>query len=155
MKLRTLQNDDEAVSPVIGVILMVAITVILAAVIATFVLGLGDQVSQTAPQASFAFEYDGDATGQDSFGTSPGDGILTITHAGGATLEAGNLAMSGSSVSNGNWATDTSEYGASSKVSAGDSIKVSVDSDDTIRVTWTDDAGRTSATLRSWSGPDA
>ncbi|MGB9961680.1 archaellin/type IV pilin N-terminal domain-containing protein [Halobacterium sp. MBLA0001] len=34
--------DERAVSPVIGVILMVAITVILAAVIATAVLGFGD-----------------------------------------------------------------------------------------------------------------
>ena len=33
-------NNEEAVSPVIGVILMVAITVILAAVIAAFVFGL-------------------------------------------------------------------------------------------------------------------
>ena len=41
-------GDDRAVSPVIGVILMVAITVILAAVIGTFVLGLGDSVSQNA-----------------------------------------------------------------------------------------------------------
>jgi FlaG/FlaF family flagellin (archaellin) len=32
---------------------MVAITVILAAVIGTFVLGLGDQLGDTAPQASF------------------------------------------------------------------------------------------------------
>jgi flagellin-like protein len=40
-------RDDSAVSPVIGVILMVAITVILAAVIGTFVLGLGDQVQET------------------------------------------------------------------------------------------------------------
>jgi flagellin-like protein len=154
MQFRTLHRDDDAVSPVIGVILMVAITVILAAVIATFVLGLGDQVSQTAPQASFAFEYDGDASQDDSFDNAPGDGKLTITHAGGATLEAGNLAISGSSVSNGNWA-DTTEYGESSKVSAGDSIEVSVNRDDTVRVTWTDDSGRTSATLRSWSGPDA
>jgi flagellin-like protein len=38
--------DDRGVSPVIGVILMVAITVILAAVIASFVLGFGDSVSQ-------------------------------------------------------------------------------------------------------------
>jgi len=43
MDLKKLFNDDDAVSPVIGVILMVAITVILAAVIASFVLGLGDQ----------------------------------------------------------------------------------------------------------------
>ncbi|PSP58343.1 type IV pilin, partial [Halobacteriales archaeon QH_8_67_36] len=54
MNLKTLIQDDDAVSPVIGVILMVAITVILAAVIATFVLGLGDSLSNQAPQASFS-----------------------------------------------------------------------------------------------------
>ena len=44
-------REDRAVSPVIGVILMVAITVILAAVIGAFVLGLGDQLQETAPNA--------------------------------------------------------------------------------------------------------
>ena len=39
--LKTLKDDKRAVSPVIGVILMVAITVILAAVIAAFVFGYG------------------------------------------------------------------------------------------------------------------
>jgi len=58
MNIKSIISDDDAVSPVIGVILMVAITVILAAVIATFVLGLGDQVSNTAPQASFSFDYE-------------------------------------------------------------------------------------------------
>jgi len=38
---RKFMKDEEAVSPVIGVILMVAITVILAAVIAAFVFGMG------------------------------------------------------------------------------------------------------------------
>jgi len=43
MNIKTLFNtdDERAVSPVIGVILMVAITVILAAVIGAFVLDLG------------------------------------------------------------------------------------------------------------------
>ncbi|MCZ7381352.1 MAG: type IV pilin N-terminal domain-containing protein [Candidatus Methanoperedens sp.] len=41
-------KNDEAVSPVIGVILMVAITVILAAVIAAFVFGMGTPTK--APQ---------------------------------------------------------------------------------------------------------
>ncbi|PSP81540.1 type IV pilin [Halobacteriales archaeon QS_1_68_20] len=49
--------DDRAVSPVIGVILMVAITVILAAVIGTFVLDLGDSVDQN-PQAAVSFSED-------------------------------------------------------------------------------------------------
>jgi flagellin-like protein len=48
-------GDERGVSPVIGVILMVAITVILAAVIGTFVLGLGDSVQQNA-QAGVSFE---------------------------------------------------------------------------------------------------
>jgi len=44
MKFR---ENEEAVSPVIGVILMVAITVILAAVIAAFVFGMTDNVQTT------------------------------------------------------------------------------------------------------------
>lgn len=56
MDLKQLRGDQAAVSPVIGVILMVAITVILAAVIGTFVLGLGGQVSQTAPQAGLSLQ---------------------------------------------------------------------------------------------------
>lgn len=49
--------DDDAVSPVIGVILMVAITVILAAVIGTFVLGLGSQVQENA-QAGATVDFE-------------------------------------------------------------------------------------------------
>ncbi len=41
------RRDEKAVSPVIGVILMVAITVILAAVIASFVFGMGSNVKKT------------------------------------------------------------------------------------------------------------
>jgi flagellin-like protein len=44
--------EDRAVSPVIGVILMVAITVILSAVIGAFVLEIGDR-QETAPSTSF------------------------------------------------------------------------------------------------------
>ena len=43
---RKFSKDEEAVSPVIGVILMVAITVILAAVIAAFVFGMGGSLSK-------------------------------------------------------------------------------------------------------------
>lgn len=49
------QYAQSAVSPVIGVILMVAVTVILAAVIGTFVLGLGEEVKET-PQAGVSFD---------------------------------------------------------------------------------------------------
>lgn len=77
MSLRTLISDEGAVSPVIGVILMVAITVILAAVIGTFVLGLGGQVSQSAPQASLTVEN-----------VNTEDNLITIAHGGSDTLTA-------------------------------------------------------------------
>jgi flagellin-like protein len=54
-------KSNRGVSPVIGVILMVAITVILAAVIGTFVLGLGDSVQQNA-QAGVSFEQTNSST---------------------------------------------------------------------------------------------
>ena len=51
-------KNDEAVSPVIGVILMVAITVILAAVIAAFVFGMAGNIQKTKVVAASAY-HDG------------------------------------------------------------------------------------------------
>jgi len=50
MDLKKILNNDKAVSPVIGVVLMVAITVILAAAIGSSVFGQGP--SESAPQAN-------------------------------------------------------------------------------------------------------
>ena len=51
-------KNDEAVSPVIGVILMVAITVILAAVIAAFVFGMAGNIQKTKVVAASSY-HDG------------------------------------------------------------------------------------------------
>jgi len=74
-RLDGLLGDERAVSPVIGVILMVAITVILAAVIGTFVLGLGDSVSQ---QASASVSIDDSATNHTVTLVSLGSGTTGI-----------------------------------------------------------------------------
>ena len=156
MNPKQLLSDDDAVSPVIGVILMVAITVILAAVIATFVLGLGDQVSNTAPQASFSFDYDASGAGTDDpFGETapPSGGILTVTHDGGDTIDAGNLRLIGG-VGDHDF-TDDGVYATGSKISAGSSVDYAVDSNNEVRVTYQDPNGGSSATLGEWSGPDA
>ena len=52
-----LKNDEEAVSPVIAVILMVAITVVLAATVYVWVSGFG--ASNSAPAKSIALTSDG------------------------------------------------------------------------------------------------
>jgi flagellin-like protein len=51
---KMLKKREDAVSPVIGVILMVAITVILAAVIAAFVFGMASGISKTKTVAATA-----------------------------------------------------------------------------------------------------
>ena len=141
MEIRKLLSDEQGVSPVIGVILMVAITVILAAVIATFVLGLGDQISTTAPQASFSFDYDSDE--------------LTVTHDGGDTVDPANLYIRGSSQDIGDEDWNSIAETDVSDVKAGDSATLDVDDGDTIRVIYQSSTGETSATLAEWSGPSA
>jgi len=90
MKIKQLFEDDDAVSPVIGVILMVAITVILAAVIASFVLGLGNSATNTNPQASFSFEYE-----QFEENSGANSGVVTISHDGGDTISDNELYVRG------------------------------------------------------------
>jgi len=147
MEFKRFFNDDDAVSPVIGVILMVAITVILAAVIATFVLGLGDQVSNTAPQASFSTDYDSD------------DGEVDVTHDGGDSIKASNLYIRGNSeVSDkGTWdSVGGTVNGDNSKVVAGDRAAVGVSSGGfELSVVFESSTGDTSATLATATGPSA
>jgi flagellin-like protein len=161
MNFKQLFTDDEdAVSPVIGVILMVAITVILAAVIGTFVLGLGDQVSSTSPSASFSFDYDTSEDGTTATvdltddATTANNGILDITHDGGDAIDGSNLdAVSAEAASNSpaNFQDDLS----ATDVSAGTTVDVGVDNDDTVRVVWSSSNGDDTATLGKWDGPES
>ena len=139
MKLKQLFTDDSAVSPVIGVILMVAITVILAAVIGSFVLNLGQGVQQTAPQASFGFDYN----------TSSSN--VTITHETGDSISGNQLNTRGVS-----WASGDGNWSDHTTVTAGTSITKQASSSfngETIRVVWTSQNGETSATLSQSTAP--
>lgn len=82
MRKKGFAKNEEGVSPVIGVILMVAITVILAAVIASFVFGLGANTPKSAPQAQLSISDASDNLDNDS-----GETILTISHQGGDSLD--------------------------------------------------------------------
>ena len=144
MKLKTLFEDDNAVSPVIGVILMVAITVILAAVIGTFVLNLGQGINQTAPQASFDFDY------EDSGQTN-----VTITHQSGDSIDGSLLNVT---VSDDDWNTGDSDQFGSGTISAGSSAKYVHNkaswSGQTVRVVWESENGESSATLSQSTAPN-
>ncbi|RLM94884.1 type IV pilin [Halobellus sp. Atlit-38R] len=142
MQLKQLLEDDGAVSPVIGVILMVAITVILAAVIGSFVLNLGQGVQQTAPQASFEFDYN----------TTAGTSNVTITHQSGDSITATQLDTAGAT-----WHNESLGWNSSyTTVNAGDSLTKNASdgfSGQTIRVVWSSQNGETSATLSQSKAP--
>jgi flagellin-like protein len=79
-----IKSNERGVSPVIGVILMVAITVILAAVIGTFVLGLGSQNQEPEPNIA------GTETVYDDTGASD---VLTISHQSGDNVDVEYLSL--------------------------------------------------------------
>ena len=77
----TLREDKRAVSPVIGVILMVAITVILAAVIAAFVFGIGPS-SKATPSVQLRATYHAD------------NNTLELKHMGGDPIDLDECSVS-------------------------------------------------------------
>ncbi|MDS0243685.1 MULTISPECIES: type IV pilin N-terminal domain-containing protein [unclassified Haloferax] len=156
MQLTTLFKDESAVSPVIGVILMVAITVILAAVIGTFVLGLGDQVGDTSPQASFSFDFDNDVSDTDT------DAQLVITHESGTSISADRLTVTVDGTGVAADATDDYLFSDDFPATVGAGSSATVVKNDTadavwegesIRVVWTSESGSNSATLHSQTAP--
>jgi flagellin-like protein len=172
MQIKELFTDDDAVSPVIGVILMVAITVILAAVIASFVLGLGNDATQTNPQASFSFDYE-----QAHKSPNGNLGVTTVSHDGGDTISDNELYLRGSEFfvpqndtfnddlksdggapridhnSTGPWNGTTS--GDDSAIVSGDRAYIVANSTYEIDVVYEAQEGQSSSTLASSEGPDA
>ncbi len=153
MDFKQLFDDDRAVSPVIGVILMVAITVILAAVIGTFVLGLGDQIQSTTPQASFGFD------------TADGASEVTVTHETGDSIASENLLLSAQTDFNSTKTTDNgtrltwNEMGVTGDVTAGSSVTIVPTSEpdfggDTVRVIYDSPDSDSSSTLGKFEVPE-
>ena len=87
---------NSGVSPVVGVILMVAVTVILAAVIGSFVLDLGGSVSQSA-QAGVSFDEDVGSSDVDvQLTTVQAADSIWVTTDGSAAVEGGVVSGSNS-----------------------------------------------------------
>lgn len=75
--------DDRGVTPVVGIVLLIAITVLLAGTIGAFVFGFSDEPAEAEqPTAAFEFEDDVDSGSSDT---------VTIEHASGEQVLAENL----------------------------------------------------------------
>lgn len=136
MNLKQLIADDDAVSPVIGVILMVAVTVILAAVIGGTVVGMGNEPA-TTPQASFSFDvgdYDGDSVAND----------VNVTHDGGDTIPASQITVK---------TTAGTAVDPSGNLTAGDGWMAAKDlpKGETVRIVWQNPENKESSVLADFT----
>lgn len=154
-----LDAENRAISPVIGVVLMVAITVLLAATAASFFLGLQDDTQQRNPTVGMGFDYTGDGTGD----------TLEVEHDSGDTVAASQVyVVVRDAAGNGgdpNVRKSFSALGASGEVSAGEGVVLDGAAlngvsdldlrDATVTVVWEDPSQDRTVTLNEWVGPDA
>jgi flagellin-like protein len=152
LNVRGLLTDEGAVSPVIGIILMVAITVILASLVGVFAVGTFGENSQDAPQIVFQYDYD------------EANDELTIRHQSGDVVDGATLTFQKQD------GTDLGDWSAATEVRAGSTATFgpgssaspsSVDSepikpDDTVLIVWNQqEQGEDTAVIGTWEGPDA
>jgi FlaG/FlaF family flagellin (archaellin) len=157
MDARTLYTDESAVSQVIGVVLMVGITVLLAATAGTFFMGIGDEQPDKAPQVAVQFDYENPTTGSDS---------LTVVHNGGDTVPAAQLEIVVTGASDGTGTIDARKtwaelgsYAPQDDIAAGQAVVVDASTlgesgldleGATVEVVWVPADGSRSFTLGTW-----
>jgi len=149
MRVRVLFAEEEAVSPVIAVILMVAITVILAAVIGAFALSFSENES-IAPQVTFKYTYDSEA--------GPNAGELTVRHFAGDTFESDRVRLRGTGLDSGDlgktWTELDTSISSNTNVQTGSRITVGVtDRGFEAELVWESDDGEESSIISRNSGP--
>lgn len=166
LRQRQYQSDDRALTPVIGIILLVSITVLLAATTAAFVLGLEDDNLQgSAPTVAVDFDYD----------ASGASDTLRVMHQTGGTLDPDQTIVvvdeatcTGGDNPNGRYEA-RADFGMSQGMAAGMGLTVekslaggpSLCSGDldlsgaTVRLVWQSPDGRSSTTIKTWTGPGA
>jgi flagellin-like protein len=170
MQLQTRSTDDRAVSPVIGAVLLIAVTVILVATSGALLMNMSEEPEVTRPDMSFDFEY----------GTENGDEVLDIVHEGGDKLTTGQVEVivedatyTGSDDPNGRYTAE--QLGISDpEIKAGNDIRVKDEclfdgaggctapetSDELdlsgayVKVVWTSENGEKSFILGRWRGPE-
>jgi hypothetical protein len=96
------------------------------------VLNLGGSLQQSAPQASFDFDFNGNSD-------------VDVTHSTGDTIDEGTVYINSDSGSQEKWA---------GVVSAGDTKNYDdISADDTVRVIWNSENDENSATLSQSTAP--
>lgn len=131
-------RDERASTPLVGALLVVAITAILASVVGVYSVGLITGIDEAVPNVDFDVEYDESAA------------ELTVRHVNGDAVEASQLSWT---VRGGDESVSAS--GFTGEVSSGSEATVTgVDADETVILVWSDAEHDRSGSLLEWDGPE-
>lgn len=135
--------DERGVTPVVGIILLVAIAIVLAAVVGQYVFGLDlIQSPETGPQVSFSSDY------------AEPEERLNLTHESGDALVVNETTVV---VSSGNGSANWTNRGAlGEEITSSESIELSdVQAGETVRIIWESPETGDSYVVLTWEGPEA
>ena len=142
------RRKDRGVSEVIGVVLMVSITVLLAATAASMFLGFQTELGDGAPTLAMSHDFD----------IEDGSHVLEVSHTGGDTVDPENARVNvrdAECVGTSLRSTRFTPRGLGSTDSQLAASSMLVLSRATISVVWVGPEGETSQTLWQWRGPRA
>lgn len=157
-----LKTDERAVSPVIGVVLMIAIAFAIATVVGTVVLGAGSGISEDTPDIDIGFNYD-ESQNQVEVFHSGGEDItadnifqieIVFVDSEGDPMELTPTNIGGQDPYIPDDASNPTEFDETTDpvvsgqlISVVDNVEESVTGADEIRVVWVSKSGSRSATL--------
>lgn len=156
----SLVSRDDAVSPVVGVVLMIVIVVLLATIIAGFILETEQLKQRDTPNAKFSFDYTGtngdDTEGYVEIQLESGDAVLAseLRVRGEGIIDATGTTEEDITSADTKWGS-TSAFGPQSELTGGEKILVGVESDYDITVVWSSNDVDKSVVLVKDEGPDA
>jgi len=163
---KNMLQDEGAVSPVIGVILMIAVTVVLGAVVGAFVFGVGDKLAEPVPNAQIGFDYDADNENVRIY--HDGGKTLTPDNTGLVTVDSDSTTLTGYGYGSNfdSSAGDSDQAAVSSAVTSGDTVwdsshpyefyaRGNIGSGTVIELQWQSTGGDQSATLGTFEAPQS
>lgn len=145
--------DDRGVTPVVGIVLMIAVAVILASLVSIQAFGLFGVADDPGPTIDVSFNYStsADPAVTDSWGEdgTNHDGLLTFTFEHGDKTPPERFTVTGAS------STSTASFSATSLGSkefyeAGDTLRIWVDAEDTVVIVWRDPGGEKTSAVAVW-----
>ena len=162
MSTKDFLEDTTGVSHVIGVILMISITTVLASFAGMFLFGIADGLSDE-PRAAMDFTYQADTSTYDGPPNGAGDcrgnlgnpseGQLIIEVAASDPIDANNVEIIGHRGDPVGFAACSPDVNPGDSLSPGDEAYVGITDDDTVRLIWTNDDGDRGTTLGKWTPP--